>query len=511
MRQAIIPARCSLAGLLAGAAPALVAALVAASAAWGQCQEQKLYAVEVNQEDNRFGYAVALNGDVAVVGAYNAEAPTNVSGLAYVFRRQDLIWVEEQALFPWDAIIDSSLFGYSVAIGGDVIVVGTRHGYHEGLFSGSAYVYRYDGLQWTQEQKIVAADRAAEDDFGHDVAVAGDVIVIGARGDDDNGIDSGSAYVFRYDGTIWVQESKLLADDGAEGDRFGSAVAFDGQTIVIGARGGDDSGIDSGSVYVFTYEGSAWVQQQKLVPSDGAPQDQFGSAVDVSGDTVLIGAFRDDDGGRDAGAAYVFTVDGSSWVQTHKLLASDGAAVDQFGVSVALDGTTALVGARWDDDAGIGSGSAYLFHFDADAGAWMQAAKLLAGDGAPWDEFGVSVDVSGDRAIAGSWLDGDFGYDTGAAYVFSGVSGLDCNGNGTADACDIATGVSGDANGNGVPDECDCPWDLDGDGQVAVGDLLMLLAAWGTDPGGPPDFDGNGDVGVGDLLALLANLGPCPP
>ncbi len=174
MRRAIIPARCSLAGLLAGPAPAVVAALGAGPSASGQCQEQKLYAVEVNQEDNRFGYAVALNGDTAVVGAYNAEAPTNVSGLAYVFRRQDSIWVEEQALFPWDAIIDSSLFGYSIAIGGDVIVVGTRHGYHEGLFSGSAYVYRYDGLQWAQEQKLVAADRAPEDDFGHDVAVAGD-------------------------------------------------------------------------------------------------------------------------------------------------------------------------------------------------------------------------------------------------------------------------------------------------------------------------------------------------
>jgi hypothetical protein len=346
-------------------------------------------------------------------------------------------------------------------------------------------------------------------EFAHEVAISGNVISVAALRDDDQGPESGSVYVFRHDGANWVQEAKLLASDGAEGDRFGSALAAEGDRIVVGSRGDDERGTDSGAIYVFRHDGASWIQEAKLLASDGGPQDQFGFSVDLWGDTILVGALRDDDRGYDAGSVYVFRHDGSSWAQTQKLLASDGHALDHFGVSVALQASTALVGAQWDDDMGTGSGSVYVFRFDDEAAAWSERTKLLASNGEPWAEFGISVDISGDNAVVGSWLWGLYGVDRGLGYVFTGLLGLDCNGNGISDACDILAGSSPDADGDGVPDEC-CVWDLDGSGDVGVTDFLELLAAWGSTPGGPPDFDGDGEVGIVDFLTLLAHWGPCP-
>ncbi len=161
--------------------------------------------------------------------------------------------------------------------------------------------------------------------------------------------------------------------------------------------------------------------------------------------------------------------------QLFKLLPDDGAALDEFGRSVAISGATAIVGASGHDN-GTSNGSAYLF--DTTTGA--QIAKFLPNDGAIGDHFGISVAISGATAIVGAWFDDDNGLDSGSAYLF-------------------------DAAGTGM-----CLWDLDGTGTVGILDLLTLLAAWGSDPGGPPDFDGDGTVGILDLLTLLANWGPCP-
>ena len=154
-------------------------------------------------------------------------------------------------------------------------------------------------------------------------------------------------------------------------------------------------------------------------------------------------------------------------------------------------------------------GSAYVYQFDG--AQWIEEAKLIASDGAAVDLFGSSVATSGAVALIGAWANDDAGSLSGSAYVFTGLS--DCNDNGTLDLCDIADGTSTDTNGNGIPDECECPWDLDGSGNVGVSDLLGLLGSWGPCPPKgdcPGDFDNSGDVGVKDLLFLLGNWGPCP-
>ncbi len=482
------------------------------AAARAQCQVHLLFhTAGPYLADDRFGYSVAIDGDAAVVGSYQENDCCDAVGRARVFRANGSSWPQQQALFAWDGDADGDLFGYSVAIEADLIAVGARHAYHDGQFPGGVYVFREQPATTTfePEQKLVPQDAFSEIEFGHAVDISGNLIAVAAPRDDDQGPQSGSVYVFRHDGGSWVQEAKLLAADGAPGDGFGSALAADGERLVIGARGDDDSGADSGSVYVFRDDKTGWVQEAKLMAADGGPQDQFGFSGDISGDTILIGAFRDDDRDYDAGAVYVFRRDGTSWAQSQKLLAKDGYALDHFGVSVALQGSTALVGAQWDDDMGTGSGSVYVFRYDAKVGAWSQSGKLLASNGEPWAEFGISVAISGDNAVVGSWLWGLYGFDRGLGYVFSGMLGFDCNRNGASDACDIFSGKSLDNDSDGVPDEC-CVWDLNGSGAVEVADMLSLLALWGTDPGGPSDFDGDGDVGVTDLLTLLAHWGACP-
>eukprot|EP01045_Picozoa_sp_COSAG04_P032303 COSAG04_NODE_6285_length_1365_cov_10.737757_1_plen_226_part_01 len=196
---------------------------------------------------------------------------------------------------------------------------------------------------------------------------------------------------------------KLLASDGAGDDRFGYSVAVSGAVAVVGAYRNDDAGDGSGSAYVFEQQqDGSWLEAQKLVASDGVGDDRFGYRVAVSGAVAVVGAYYDDDAGDDSGSAYVFErqPDGS-WLEVQKLVASDGAGYDYFGCSVAVSGTVAVVGARLDDDAGDGSGSAYVFE-QQDDGSWLEAQKLVASDGAAGDYFGASVAVSGAVAVVGA-------------------------------------------------------------------------------------------------------------
>ena len=256
---------------------------------------------------------------------------------------------------------EGDLFGVSVAVSGDTAVIGASYDDYGVVDIGSAYVFRYDGSDWVEEEKLIPSDGAAEDHFGGAVAVSGDTIVVGSGWDDDNGSFSGSAYVFRYDGSEWVEEEKLTASDGVARDSFGSSVGISGDTIVVGANGNDDYGPYTGSAYIFRYDGSEWVEEEKLTASDGAPGDHLGNSVAISGDTVVVGAIYDDDNGSDSGSAYVFHYDGSDWVEDAKLTASDGAESDFLGFSVAVSGSTSMVGAYADDDIVENSGSAYVF------------------------------------------------------------------------------------------------------------------------------------------------------
>ena len=309
-------------------------------------------------------------------------------------------------------------FGWSVSISGDYAVVGARFDDDNGTNAGSAYIFKRIGASWQQEAKLLPSDGAAGDRFGWSVSISGDYAVVGSDLDDDNGSQSGSAYVFKRSGTSWVEEAKITASDGAPDDQFGGSVSISGDYAVVGAPFDDDKGSKSGSAYVFKRSGTSWVEEAKITASDGAPDNQFGGSVSISGDSVaVVGAWSDDDKGSKSGSAYVFKRTGTTWAQEAKLLPSDGATEDHFGASVSISGDYAVLGAWGDDDNGLSSGSAYLFKRSGTN--WTQEAKLLPSDGAPGDNFGWSASISGDYSVLGASFDDDNGLSSGSAYVYT--------------------------------------------------------------------------------------------
>jgi len=295
----------------------------------------------------------------------------------------------------------------------------------------AAYPVTVDPFIYLQ-QKVIALDGAAGDLFGVSVALSGDTALVGASGDDGN---MGSAYVFVNSGGAWGFAAKLTASDGAGGDRFGYSVALSGDTALVGASG-DESG--QGSAYVFVEPGGGWTTTSaytaKLTASDGATGDSFGISVALSGDTALVGAYGDNISISDEGSAYVFVEPGGGWAsgtETAKLTASDGDTGDRLGWSVALSGDTALVGAYF-NNVGFNTdqGSAYVFV--ESGGGWAtgtETAELTASDGATSDWFGWSVALDGDTALVGANRDDS---DKGSAYVFVEPGGGWASGNETA-------------------------------------------------------------------------------
>ncbi len=378
-------------------------------------EADKLLAGDGASED-AFGYSIGLDGDTAVFGAWGDDDNGGDSGSAYVFTRAAGAWTEQQKLSPSDGQ-GNTRFGFVVAVDGDTAVIGAWGDDDNGPFSGSAYVFTRTSGVWTEQQKLTASDGEAGDLFGFLVAVDGDAVVIGALGDDDNGDSAGAVYVFTRDGGVWTERQKLTASDGASMDFFGNSIAVDGDTMLIAADGGGV--LDGpGSVYVFTRSAGIWTEQQKLSPSDGGVNDEFGLSVSVDGSTAVIGSHWHNAVGEDSGAAYVFTRSAGVWTEQQKLIPSDATAIDEFGESVAVDGDTVVVSAWLDDENGDNSGSIYVF--TRSVGVWTERLKLLASDGQAEDHLGYfrpGLQLSGSTVMAGAPQDTTPG-EPGAAYVF---------------------------------------------------------------------------------------------
>ncbi len=358
--------------------------------------------------DDDYGRSVAASNDLVVVGARLDKVGANArQGSAYVFVRTGSDWTFQQKLTASDGAAED-WFGSAVALSGDTIVVGAP--YHKAgtnMPQGAAYVFTRSGGDWSLQQKLLAPDRAAGDEFGGAVALSGGTVVVGAQFDDiDAKADQGSASVFVRSNGVWSFQQKLTASDGEATDRFGAAVALSGGTVIVGAVS-DDLGIsgDAGSAYVFVRSGTVWAQQQKLsgLNSVGSrTNDQFGAAVALSGDTAIIGApLYDTRGVVDQGLAVVFVRSGGVWSYQGDLAAYDGAANDRFGGAVALNGETALIGAPFDDIGAIlDQGSAYLF--TRSGALWTTRQKLTAQQVTARELFGQTVALSGDAALAGA-------------------------------------------------------------------------------------------------------------
>jgi len=374
-----------------------------------------------------FGYSVAVDGDTAVIGAYGDDDLGTDSGAAYVFTRDAAgVWSLQQKLTASDGASDNR-FGWAVAVHGDIAVIGNESWDFFDPPPGAAYVFTRDSAGvWSEQQKLTAYDGVGGDYFGESVAVSGSTIVVGAYGDDDVGTDSGSVYVFTSDsGGTWSLQQKLTANYGTSDDWFGRSLDVDGDTTVVAAWGYDYNGtiVESGVVYVFTRDsGGVWTEQQELTPRENVDYDWYGRSVAVSGDSVAIGAYGDDQIDLNTGATYVFVRDSAGvWSEQQKLLASDAASGDNFGFSVAMDGDNLVVGAYGDDANGTDAGSAYVFTRDT-TGIWSEQVKLLANDGLDYDYLGFAgrgIGISASTVVAGAPLhDTSTGANAGAGYVF---------------------------------------------------------------------------------------------
>jgi hypothetical protein len=368
--------------------------------------------------------AVSADGNTLVAGA---EGDDGFAGAAYIFTRSGSTWSQQAKVQASDKEAQDYL-GISVSISsdGNTVVAGAYTEDTGDTNVGAAYIFTRSGSTWSQQNKIQASDKGFSDWFGESTSISGDgeTIIVGAKNEDTGAGNGGAVYIFTRSGAFWPEQAKILASDPEAGDNFGNSVSIssDGNTAVVGATTEDTGANDAGAAYIFTRSGSTWSQQAKIQASDKEASDQFGNSVSISGDgdTVIVGAYAEDTGDTNVGAAYIFTRAGSTWSQQAKIQASDKEFSDWFGGSVSIsgEGDTAVVGARYEDTGAGNAGAAYIF--TRSDSTWTEQAKIQASDKEASDWFGHSTSISGDgdTVVVGARQE-DTGADAaGAAYIF---------------------------------------------------------------------------------------------
>ena len=357
------------------------------------------------------GWSVAVSGNTMVVGSPGGTRSATGQGVVTVFVRNGSAWAQEAELVATDALAGAQ-FGQSVSLSGDTLVIGAPldRPTPSTFQGGSAYVFTRSGTTWSQQAKLISPHPTLQGNFANSVAVNGDTTVIGAARNER------AAYVFTRTGTTWSQQSKLAPDVADADVQFATSVAIKGDTVAVGAVDLAATGTPKGSAYVFSRTGTAWSKQAKLAPAAQQLGDRFGFSVALEGGLLLVGAPFTDAPAVDSGEVYAFGRSGSTWSANGTLTPTDPTAGTRFGTAVALYLGTALVGAPLDDSGGRDSGAAYLF--SSGTPTWTQFAKLVAPAPAVNDQFGFSLAVNGVTAAAGAPGRDTSGSDSGAAFTF---------------------------------------------------------------------------------------------
>ena len=354
-----------------------------------------------------FGQAASIDGDVAVVGAPYDDGEGTDAGAAYVFRRSGGRWLQAAKLTapsprPFDR------FGFSVAVSGSTVVVGADRRDH----TGAAFVYREAG---TLEATLRPRDLAEKDGLGISVAADGDAVLVGAPGKD-------AAYLFRRSVGRWREEAKLSDPSPSEHSGFGHSVALSGDTALIGAITSSDLEVMGGRAYLFRRGGSGWELEARLAPPEPRPLQKFGAAVALDGDFALVGAPRAVLGDKTrAGAVYLFRRNGSGWETAAALTGSPPRNDEEFGRTVSLAGGRLIVGSQFGDAAGLNTGGAWLFDLEGDR--WQSRGPVLAPDASALDEFGSAVAMSDRWILIGAPREAEAGNAAGAAYLYDLTGG----------------------------------------------------------------------------------------
>ena len=341
----------------------------------------------------QFGAAASLDGSLALFGA---DGEDSFKGAAYFYTKGTSGWTELQRITANDPNVAE--FGYRTMLRDDIaIVTADMSGPNTG--QGSAYVFSPDGTgSWTQTQILTLPDGTGFDNFGSAIALDGERLVIGAHGVVVSGnLGQGAAHSFARSQNGWAKTQQILADDGAMNDNFGNSAVMANDTLFIGANAATVDGVFAeGAVYVYNYDGQQWNQVQKITEPTGSTFDFFGISLAFDGTTLMVGATESD--GSRAGSVYVFTNDGTKWVQQQRLTVDDLVAGANFGNAIALHGDGAVIGADVQTVDGFTSrGSAFLFRFDG--ASWVLDHTFVSSDGTTDDFFGLAVDYDGSTAL----------------------------------------------------------------------------------------------------------------
>ena len=397
---------------------------------WSTISEQVKIYPAIQQATDAFGDSIDIDGDIAVIGATGEDGEGNSylsAGAAYVYTRSGSTWTE-RAIIRSSDIEAGEKFAHKVCIDGNTIAVSAPFKTVSGtVYVGSVYIYTTadNGATWTEQQKLTASNGAESDFFGWGLGLSGDLLVVGSHQQDTYGAGAGSAYVFKRTGSTWTQQQQLVGDDTAAGDQFGFSFAISNDTIVVGARTEDNGAntvSDCGAVYVFTTSdnGSTWTQQDKFVSSTPTAVERFGSAVDIHGDIIVVGASSSN---SNQGAGWIFTRSGSTWTQRVKLTpVVDSGAL--FGNEVSIDkvnGNVVAIGAQREHISGLADvGAVFIYSSDDNGLTWTENAKITSSDGLGSDNFGYSVSINDNTVIVGA-KNHDFSglSNAGAAYIFT--------------------------------------------------------------------------------------------
>lgn len=322
---------------------------------------------------------------------------------------------------------DAISLGWSVSLSGSYAAVGSP-GTHDNN-AGYVHVYRNTGSTWSQVQVLLGSTATKESWFGASVALDGDVMAAGDWGDSGlagaPGFSRGAAYVFRRPDSLspFVEEARLQPADLAEHDRLGTALDLSGEVLVVSAPGADDAGPQSGAAYVFRHAGGTWTQEARLIAPQGVAWDRFGFDVAVSGGTIAIGAEGDDQEAPDAGAVHVFVLDGGAWTLQATLVSAAAGRDDRFGTALDLQGDQLAVSVPRRDVAGR-TNAGVVEVWRRSGSVWSLDGVLSATSPVDMDNLGLGVALDGDRVLAGIPNADAQGGQAGAAILFQRSGGV---------------------------------------------------------------------------------------
>ncbi len=366
-------------------------------------------------QDDQFGTTVSISGNRALVGAPKDNDFGYDSGSVYIYDFNNGKWHLTAKLLPEDGL-SNQLFGFSVSLSGNRALIGAQNDSEHEIYSGAAYVFELVNDKWVQTNKLKASDARFRAYFGRSVSLSGSRALVGAFRDGEAGVNAGAAYVFDLVNDKWLETDKLIASSTNIGDYFGGSVSLDNDQALIGARFDESNGDDSGSAYVFTFSQGIWSEADHLTPFDIQVGDEFGGSVDIKGNRILVGAPDEGVFGNSTGAAYIFEFDGLGWHEVKKLVPLDGDNQDKFGCSVSLGEELAFVGSCENNENGNDSGATYVY--TRDVSDWELVEKLVAADTGSSDQFGFSVSGFGNQFITGAKEHDGHTESSGAAYFY---------------------------------------------------------------------------------------------